>query len=43
LSSAIEYLVPHESQTIFINASIQGERTQALRRWPEKGTIILVP
>src|SRR5450755_3371070 len=28
-SSAIEYLVPHESQTIFINASIQGDQATA--------------
>src|SRR5580692_3793788 len=34
-SSAIEYLVPHESQTIFINASIQeGSGCNAPRRIP---------
>jgi hypothetical protein len=29
LSSAIEYLVPHKSQTIFINASIWRDHAQA--------------
>ncbi len=47
-SSAIEYLVPQESQTIFINASVQGDRGERTKAGKEnglleKGTIILSP